>query len=180
VTLQVATTLPQDAVALSSSPTGTFDTGLNAMVWNLGLPSGQSTDLLLTFRVPAAANTYEARTVVSTASNNGATPYGDPISQAFSVAARAAAFDTVSQSLNALVLANKQDQKARDSAVALVQAAQSDMAQQTASGYDAAVVALAQAAGLAGGLPGDTTAIRSRLDDLMHEAQWRWWQATTH
>jgi hypothetical protein len=44
VTLRVATTLPQDAVALGSSPAGTFDSSLSAMVWNLGLPSGQSTD----------------------------------------------------------------------------------------------------------------------------------------
>jgi len=86
----------------------------------------------------------------------------------------------MSESIEAMVLATKPDQNARGSAVALVRAAQSDMAQQTASGYDAAVAALTQAAGLVSGLHAETAAIRLRLDHLLHEAQWRWWQAATH
>jgi hypothetical protein len=175
--IEVKTTLPSDAAVLGSSPTGTTNAAANTLTWALNLPKAQTTDLLLSMRVPSTTGSFTLQTAVSTVKSGTATPYGNAIAFPFTVTAAVKTSTDTIAALNALVLTQKQDQQLRTSLVSQLQSAMTSFQQNTAAGYDAAISKLIQVTDQLGGLTSvNTMAVHLGVDRILKEAQWRWAQ----
>ena len=170
VDLNVTQKLPTGAKALSGEPTTTVSTnGLQAQ-WNFNLPSGQSKDLTLYLRLPAASSAYVIDTPISSLLNGQSTLYGDYTLPLLVISATEAVATTkLIADLKAVSLSSNHDRQMRDQAVKAMQDA---VAQSHA---DSAIRYLLDALGkLSAIMAKDMSSYRLSIDLWMQELAFKW------
>lgn len=172
--VDVKTVLPAGANYLSATPAATYDGATRTVDWTFNLAASKTQNLSLLIDVPATAGDFNLQTIVATVKNGTATPYGAPLSLAFHVTTAQQSASAAIANLNGLQLGAAKDQKLRDSLVAQLQAAMTEMNKSTAAGEEAAIGALIGIIGQLSSLPVNTGAVHDSLDRILKEAQWRW------
>jgi hypothetical protein len=178
VNVDVKSTLPSGAGYLGSSPTGTLNNTGDTIDWAFNLPASQTQTLLLTLRAPGTAGDGTMQTTVSTINGGVTTPYGNPITLPFTVAAAAKTSSDAIATLQALNLTQASDTKLRSTLVSQMQSAMTSFQQGTQAGYDAAISQWINVVGQLSSFSVDTSTIHLGIDRLIKEAQWRWSTAT--
>ncbi len=168
----VSVQLPATATTLLSDPQAEESEGV--VQWVFPLAEGASETLRLAFAAPNAAGDYELRTELGSVEDGVVVPYGEPLILPFTLTSAGPTLVAARASLASLVLSNKQERRSLDAALLALSSAEQQLA---AAAYAAAIDALIEAIDAVRAIESvDLQAVRRSLDDVLFEAQWRWFE----